>query len=162
MVQQLEYLTNSLSTNPTSNDHRQAALQLEIEVDRWYSAFCSLVKSQRDYVYSLTSWLRLSLFQCHHNPLVKKIQNSDIYSLCEEWQLAIDRIPDKVASEGINTLLSVIHAVIVQQVEEQKQKMGALDDSEVPVFLFGGAHTHYSGGAGGDVFALFNGNVRVD
>ena len=122
MVQQLEYLANSLSTNPTSNDHRQAALQLEIEVDRWYSAFCSLVKSQRDYVYSLTGWLRLSLFQCHHNPLVKNIQNSDIYSLCEEWQLAIDRIPDKVASEGIKTLLSVIHAVVVQQAEEQKQK----------------------------------------
>ncbi|EMS65961.1 hypothetical protein TRIUR3_15371 [Triticum urartu] len=120
MVQQLEYLT--MSSNPTSNDHRQAALQLEIEVDRWYSAFCSLVKSQRDYVYSLTGWLRLSLFQCLHNPLMKDIQNSDIYSLCEEWQLAIDRIPDKVASEGIKTLLSVIHAVVVQQAEEQKQK----------------------------------------
>lgn len=122
MVQQLEYLTSSLSTNPTSNAHRQAALQLEIEVDRWYSAFCSLVKSQRDYVYSLTGWLRLSLFQCHHNPLIKNIQNSDIYSLCEEWQLAIDRIPDKVASEGIKTLLTVIHAIVVQQAEEQKEK----------------------------------------
>lgn len=41
-------------------------------------------------------------------------------------------------------------------------KMGALDDSEVSVFLFGDAHTHYSGGAVGDVFALFNGNVRMD
>jgi hypothetical protein len=127
-----------------------------------YSAFCSLVKSQRDYVYSLTGWLRLSLFQCHHNPLVKNIQNSDIYSLCEEWQLAIDRVPDKVASEGIKTLLSVIHAVVVQQVGEQKQKMGVLDDSKVSVFLFGDAHTHYSCGAIGDVFALFNGNARLD
>ncbi|KAG8057581.1 hypothetical protein GUJ93_ZPchr0002g23702 [Zizania palustris] len=122
MVQQLEYLNNSLSTNPTSNVHRQAALQLEIEVDRWYSAFCSLVKSQRDYVYALTGWLRLSLFQCQHDPLNKAHQNSDIYRLCEEWQLAIDRIPDKVASEGIKTLLTVIHAIVVQQVEEQKQK----------------------------------------
>ncbi|BAH94689.1 Os09g0538750 [Oryza sativa Japonica Group] len=122
MVQQLEYLNNSLSTNPTSNVHRQAALQLEIEVDRWYSAFCSLVKSQRDYVYSLTGWLRLSLFQSYHDPYNKAHQNSDIYSLCEEWQLAIDRIPDKVASEGIKTLLTVIHAVVVQQAEEQKQK----------------------------------------
>ncbi|CAM0952713.1 unnamed protein product [Alopecurus aequalis] len=41
-------------------------------------------------------------------------------------------------------------------------KMGALDDSEVSVFLFGDAHTHYSGGAVGDIFALFNGNVRMD
>nr|ACL54511.1 unknown [Zea mays] len=120
IVQQLEYLNNARNTNPTSNVHRQAALQLEIEVDRWYSAFCSLVKSQRDYVYSLTGWLRLSLF-CHHDPLTKA-QNSDIYGLCEEWQLAIDRIPDKVASEGIKTLLTVIHAVVIQQAEEHKQK----------------------------------------
>ncbi|KAI4989351.1 hypothetical protein ZWY2020_036668 [Hordeum vulgare] len=41
-------------------------------------------------------------------------------------------------------------------------KMGTLDDSEVSVFLFGDAHTHYSGGHVGDVFALFNGNVRMD
>ncbi|TVU10199.1 hypothetical protein EJB05_43711, partial [Eragrostis curvula] len=121
IVQQLEYLNHARNTNPTSNVHRQAALQLEIEVDRWYSAFCSLVKSQRDYIYSLTGWLRLSLF-CHHDPLSKVHRNSDIYSLCEEWQLAIDRIPDKVASEGIKTLLTVIHAVVVQQAEEQKQK----------------------------------------
>ncbi|KAL6846039.1 hypothetical protein ACP4OV_023487 [Aristida adscensionis] len=121
IVQQLEYLNSARNTNPTSNVHRQAALQLEIEVDRWYSAFCSLVKSQRDYVYSLTGWLRLSLF-CHHDPLTKAHQNSDIYSLCEEWQLAIDRIPDKVASEGIKTLLTVIHAVVIQQAEEHKQK----------------------------------------
>ncbi|KQJ91245.1 hypothetical protein BRADI_4g36530v3 [Brachypodium distachyon] len=41
-------------------------------------------------------------------------------------------------------------------------RMGALDDSEVSVFLFGDAHTHYSGATAGDVFALFNGNVRMD
>ncbi|KAL6601349.1 hypothetical protein ACP70R_044569 [Stipagrostis hirtigluma subsp. patula] len=41
-------------------------------------------------------------------------------------------------------------------------KMGALDDVEVSVFLFGDAHTHYSGAAVGSVFALFNGNVRQD
>ncbi|GJM99389.1 hypothetical protein PR202_ga16482 [Eleusine coracana subsp. coracana] len=41
-------------------------------------------------------------------------------------------------------------------------KMGALDDNDVSVFLFGDAHTHYSGAAVGAVFALFNGNVRMD
>ncbi|CAN6205197.1 unnamed protein product [Urochloa humidicola] len=41
-------------------------------------------------------------------------------------------------------------------------KMGALDDTEVSVFLFGDAHVHYSGAAVGSVFALFNGNVRMD
>lgn len=41
-------------------------------------------------------------------------------------------------------------------------KMGALDDADVSVFLFGDAHAHHSGAAVGAVFALFNGNVRMD
>ena len=41
-------------------------------------------------------------------------------------------------------------------------KMGALDETEVSLFLFGDAHVHYSGAAVGSVFAIFNGNVRMD
>ncbi|RCV12709.1 hypothetical protein SETIT_2G290600v2 [Setaria italica] len=41
-------------------------------------------------------------------------------------------------------------------------KMGALDETEVSLFLFGDAHVHYSGAAVGSVFALLNGNVRMD
>ncbi|KAL5659736.1 hypothetical protein ACJX0J_032899, partial [Zea mays] len=41
-------------------------------------------------------------------------------------------------------------------------KMGALDETDVSLFLFGDAHVHYSGAAVGSVFAVFNGNVRMD
>ncbi|KAF7136338.1 hypothetical protein RHSIM_Rhsim08G0032100 [Rhododendron simsii] len=34
----------------------------------------------------------------------------------------MDRLPDKVASEGIKSFLTVIHAIVVQQTEEQRQK----------------------------------------
>lgn len=123
IVQQLEYLNNTPSTNLTSDIHRQSTLQLELEIEHWHSAFCSLVKSQRDYIQSLTGWLRLSLFQCYNNHLPTKThQHSAVYSLCEEWQLALDRVPDKVASEGIKSFLTVIHAIVAQQAEEHKQK----------------------------------------
>jgi hypothetical protein len=45
-----------------------------------------------------------------------------MYTLCEQWHLAVEHIPDKVASEGIKSLLTVIHAIVVQQMEEHKQK----------------------------------------
>ncbi|OAY77679.1 hypothetical protein ACMD2_06499, partial [Ananas comosus] len=122
IVQQLQYLNNASNPNPTSDLHRQATIQLEIEVERWYSGFCTLINSQRDYINSLTGWLRLSLFQFHHDPLTGTHQNSDIYSLCEEWQLAVDRIPDKVASEGLKSFLIVIRSIVAQQSEEQKEK----------------------------------------
>ncbi|KAK8966198.1 hypothetical protein KSP40_PGU013371 [Platanthera guangdongensis] len=123
IVQQLSYLNSpSTTTSPTSDLHQQATLQLESEIENWHSAFCSLIKSQRDYIHALAGWLRLSLFQCPHNQLEKNRLNSEIFALCEEWQLALDRVPDKVASEGIKSFLNVIHAVVVQQADEHRQK----------------------------------------
>ncbi|KAL3839064.1 hypothetical protein ACJIZ3_023655 [Penstemon smallii] len=122
IVQQLKYLNCIPSTNPTSEIHRQSTLQLELEAQQWHLSFCNLIKAQRDYVQSLIGWLRLSLFQVGNNTVHKTRQESVIYSLCEEWQLAINNAPDKVASEGIKSFLTVIHAIVVQQAEEQKQK----------------------------------------
>ncbi|KAG2694173.1 hypothetical protein I3760_08G129200 [Carya illinoinensis] len=122
IVQQLKYLNTIPSTEPTSEIHRQSTLQLELEVQQWHQSFCYLVKAQRDYIESLVSWLRISLFQISKNPLSRAAQESRIYSLCEEWHVAVDRIPDGVASEGIKSFLTVIHAIVVQQADELKQK----------------------------------------
>ncbi|KAI9165239.1 hypothetical protein LWI28_010231 [Acer negundo] len=122
IVQQLKYLNTIPSTEPTSEIHRQSTLQLELQVQQWHQSFCNLAKAQQDYIQSLTGWLRLSLFQFSKNPLLRTGQESGIYSLCEEWHQAVDRIPDKVASEGIKSFLTVIHAIVVQQTEEHKQK----------------------------------------
>ncbi|KAD5960801.1 hypothetical protein E3N88_12273 [Mikania micrantha] len=125
IVQQLKYLQPDPATDPTSEIHRQAGLQLELEVQQWHLSFCNLIKSQRDYVQSLTGWLRLSLFQFGKTTLSQTKQDSPIYTLCEEWQLVVDNAPDKVASEGIKALLTAVHAIVVQQTEEQKQKKRA-------------------------------------
>ncbi|GLT44548.1 hypothetical protein SLA2020_184360 [Shorea laevis] len=122
IVQQLKYLNFIPSNEPTSEIHRQSTLQLELEVQQWHLSFCNIVKAQRDYIQSLAGWLRLSLFQFSKNPLSRTSQESKIYTFCEEWHLAVDRIPDKVASEGIKSFLMVIHAIVVQQAEEHKQK----------------------------------------
>ncbi|KAL4376300.1 hypothetical protein GQ457_02G013620 [Hibiscus cannabinus] len=125
IVQQLKYLNFIPSNKPTSEIHRQSTLQLELQVQQWHLSFCNLVKAQRDYIQSLAGWLRLSLFQFSKNPVIRNSQESKIYSFCEEWHLAVDRIPDKVASEGIKSFLTVIHAIVVQQAEEYKQKKKA-------------------------------------
>ncbi|GMI86347.1 Altered Phosphate Starvation Response 1 [Hibiscus trionum] len=125
IVQQLKYLNFIPSNEPTSEIHRQSTLQLELEVQQWHLSFCNLVKAQRDYIQSLSGWLRLSLFQFSKNPVLRNSQETKIYSFCEEWHLAVDRIPDKVASEGIKSFLTVIHAIVVQQAEEYKQKKKA-------------------------------------
>ncbi|XP_057965225.1 protein ALTERED PHOSPHATE STARVATION RESPONSE 1 [Malania oleifera] len=122
IVQQLKFLNTIPSVEPTSEIHRQSALQLELEVQQWHMSFCNLVKAQRDYVLSLMGWLRLSIFQVNKSPFSPTREERTIFSLSEEWHLAVDRVPDKVASEGIKSFLTVIHAIVVQQAEEYKQK----------------------------------------
>lgn len=124
IVGQLKYLNTIPSLEPTSEIHRQSTLQLEHEIQQWHLSFCYLVKSQRDYIESLTGWLRLSMFQFNKSSsLIGPTRTeSRIYSLCEDWSQAMDRIPDKVASEGIKSFLSVIHTIVVQQEAEHRQK----------------------------------------
>ncbi|KAJ0803383.1 hypothetical protein HanOQP8_Chr00c544g0838841 [Helianthus annuus] len=122
IVQQLKYLHVIPSADPTTEPLRQAVVQLEVEVQQWHLSFCNLIQSQQDYVQSLTGWLRLSLFQYMQTPLSQTKQDPAIYALCEEWQRVVDNAPDKVASEGIKALITAVHAIVVQQAEEQKQK----------------------------------------
>ncbi|XP_044470376.1 protein ALTERED PHOSPHATE STARVATION RESPONSE 1-like [Mangifera indica] len=122
IVQQFKYLNTIPSIEATSEIHRQSSLQLQLQVQQWHQSFCNLVKAQQEYIQNLTGWLRLSLFQFSKPLLSRNGQESGIYSFCEEWQLAVDRIPDKVASEGIKSFLTVVDAIVVQQTEEHKQK----------------------------------------
>ncbi|VFQ88174.1 unnamed protein product [Cuscuta campestris] len=129
IVEQLKYFSTAAahSSDPTSEIHRQSALQLELQVQQWHHSFCSLIKAQRDYIQSLTGWLRLSMFQLSNKLMQQKKtasrqEDSTVYSFCEEWHLAVNNAPDKVASEGIKSFLSVVNAVVVQQTEELRQK----------------------------------------
>ncbi|XP_010465893.1 PREDICTED: uncharacterized protein LOC104746168 isoform X2 [Camelina sativa] len=122
LVQQLKYLNTIPSTEPTSQLHHKSTFQLELEIQQWHHSFCNLIKAQRDYIQSLTGWLRLSLFQFSKIPLVRSNYETKIYNFCEEWHLAMDKIPDKAASEGIESLLTAVHGIVVQQADEQKQK----------------------------------------
>uniref|UniRef100_A0ACD5ZF57 Uncharacterized protein n=3 Tax=Avena sativa TaxID=4498 RepID=A0ACD5ZF57_AVESA len=91
-------------------------------------------------IFSDIRFVRISVFQ--------NMAGGDTFSGC--WATA-DVVLDKgTTRKG------------VQGLDYSIWKMGALDDSEVSVFLFGDAHIYYFGGAVGDVFALFNGNVRID
>ncbi|GAV76404.1 DUF632 domain-containing protein/DUF630 domain-containing protein [Cephalotus follicularis] len=114
--QQLNHISDTQSMDLTTEYRHQATAQLETEVTCWYSYFCKLVKSQREYVRTLCRWIHLT------DSLVDNHQQSHCLSairrLCEEWQIVFDRLPDKVASESIKSFLSAIQSIIQLQTEE--------------------------------------------
>lgn len=121
IVQQVRHLGNLASAEATSSYHQQATIQLEAQVTAWYDSFCRMIKSQREYMRALSGWLRLSLNQFKYDAEGIMEHHQPLYTLCEEWQLALDRLPDQSACGGIKSFMTVMHAIVVQQAEELKQ-----------------------------------------
>ncbi|KAM7500505.1 hypothetical protein LguiA_024919 [Lonicera macranthoides] len=114
--QQLSHLPTQQRVDPTTDYHQQAAAQLKTEVSFWYNSFCKLAKSQRDYVGALCKWIQLT--DCLVDDRERTGSSAALHTLCQEWRLAIDRLPDKVAAVAIKSLLSAIHSIVLQQEEE--------------------------------------------
>ncbi|WOG84925.1 hypothetical protein DCAR_0104110 [Daucus carota subsp. sativus] len=114
--QQVNHLSNYQCVDPTTDYHKQAAAQLKSEVTSWCDSFCKLIKFQREYVRTMSRWIKLT--DC-------LVENSDlssgpsaVHALCENWHLALDKLPEKAAEEAIKSFLSAIHAIVLQQEDE--------------------------------------------
>ncbi|KAF3796305.1 hypothetical protein EJ110_NYTH03780 [Nymphaea thermarum] len=127
IVQQVRGLTSRSAVGDSTSDlHRQSTHHLQLAVSGWHSSFSRLIKHHRDYIQSLHSWLRLTLQRIDDSPETLPAATvplasesaSRIYSLCDEWRHAVDRIPDTVASEAIKSLVTVIQTIALQQSEE--------------------------------------------
>jgi hypothetical protein len=124
IVQQVWGLVNQKTKgDSTSELHRQATRDLESAVSAWHSSFCRLIKFQREFLRSLQSWFKHTLIPVtNDNTTNANRETSEVYAFCDEWKLALDRVPDTVASEAIKSFINVVHAISAQQSEELKIK----------------------------------------
>ncbi|GAB2270949.1 hypothetical protein Dimus_005808 [Dionaea muscipula] len=123
IVQQVRGLVNrSVKGDSTSELHRQATRDLESAVSAWHSSFCRLVRHQRDLICSLHGWFKLTLLPVDKEAFNTTREGSDAFSFFDEWKLALDRLPDTVASEAIKSFVNVVHSISVKQTEELKVK----------------------------------------
>ncbi|CAL5331284.1 unnamed protein product [Camellia sinensis] len=124
IVQQVRSLVNrSTKGESTSDLHRQATRDLESAVSAWHSSFCRLIKFQRDFIFSLHGWFRLTTIPVNSEPpTTGNREPSDAFAFFDEWKLALDRVPDTVASEAIKSFINVVHSISMKQTEEVKVK----------------------------------------
>ncbi|KAL6124497.1 hypothetical protein ACLB2K_077009 [Fragaria x ananassa] len=123
IVQQVRGLVNRSSKgDATSELHRQATRDLESAVSAWHSSFCRLIKFKRDFIHSVHGWFKLSLLPVNNDTFTGNNEPSDVYFFCDEWKLALERVPDTVASEAIKSFINVVHVISIKQTEELKIK----------------------------------------
>ncbi|XP_027335693.1 nitrate regulatory gene2 protein-like [Abrus precatorius] len=126
IVQQVRGLVNQSSKgHSTSEFHKQATRDLESAVSAWHSSFCRLIKFQRDFILSLHGWFKVNLIPVDNDNIINNnssTEPSNVFSFFDEWKLALDRVPDTVASEAIKSFINVVHVISVKQTEELKIK----------------------------------------
>lgn len=124
IVQQVCGLVNRSSKgHSTSESHKQATRDLELALSAWHSSFIRIIKFQRDFILSIHGWFKLNLIPVtNDNNNIKTIEPSVAFSFCDEWKLALDRVPDTVASEAIKSFVNVVHVISVKQSQELKIK----------------------------------------
>ncbi|GKV12743.1 hypothetical protein SLEP1_g23857 [Rubroshorea leprosula] len=123
IVQQVSGLVNrSGKGDSTSELHRLATRDLESAVSAWHSSFYRLIKFQRDFIRSLHGWFKLTLIPISNDNVAGSREPSTVFAFCDEWKLALDRVPDTVASEAIKSFINVVHVISVKQTEELKIK----------------------------------------
>ncbi|MBA0554315.1 hypothetical protein Golob_013428, partial [Gossypium lobatum] len=121
IVQQVRGLINrSGKGDSTSELHCQATRDLESAVSAWHSSFCRLIKFQRSFICSLHGWLKLTLLPVSNDNFNGNTEPSNVYAFCDEWKLALERLPDTVASEAIKSFINIVHVISVKQSEELK------------------------------------------
>lgn len=113
---QLNHISVNQVTGLSSDFHRQAAVQLKSEVESWYESFCKLVTSQKGYVSTLQRWLKLT--DCLADDQLQSNFSSVLCTLCEDWQIHLERVPDKAASDALKSLLLGVRSILLQQAEE--------------------------------------------
>ncbi|ESW10524.1 hypothetical protein PHAVU_009G217000 [Phaseolus vulgaris] len=113
--QQLSDLSDNHNTLLNSEYHHQATIQFQTEASYWYSSFCKLVKSQREYVRILYEWVKRtdSLRDGQESS-----NHSSVLTICEQWEHGLNELPEKETSDAIKSLLSCIRSITSQQTEE--------------------------------------------
>ncbi|CAI9101248.1 OLC1v1038526C1 [Oldenlandia corymbosa var. corymbosa] len=123
IVQQVRGLVNRATKGESTSDlHRQATRDLESAVSAWHSSFCRMIKFQRDFIRSLHGWFKLTVLPVTSEQTNSNNQPSEVFTFCDEWKLALDRIPDTVASEAVKSFINVVHSISLKQAEELKIK----------------------------------------
>ncbi|KAL2930517.1 Nitrate regulatory gene2 protein [Bienertia sinuspersici] len=144
IVQQVHHLTTH-DTEPSMENRREAAMQLESGVSFWYNSFCRLTKSQRDYVETICRWIQLidipvdgkdqnccpSMFRnlCENGslPLIGYLKSCQVTHMDTETCPCLTQIQD--VAEAIKSFLLVIRSIMAQQQQERslKKKLDRLE-----------------------------------
>ncbi|KAJ7559019.1 hypothetical protein O6H91_04G066200 [Diphasiastrum complanatum] len=127
IAMQLKRLDNLKHVQATTSLQMLATEQLESTLYAWQDTLNKVIATQKIYTQKLNEWLELSRI-----PLEILSKNNldsptnrlppPIWTLCHEWQKALDGLRVEVAVEAINEFTSTVSQMVQKHVEEKKHR----------------------------------------
>ena len=117
----------STTIRETSEHHHGRTVQLHDVVREWQSQFQKLISHQKEYIQALNSWLKLNLIPIESNLKEKvssppRVQHPPIQALLISWHEHMEKLPDELAKNAIQSFAAVINTIMLLQQEELKQR----------------------------------------
>ena len=127
IVTDLKSLDVNHAIKETSKHHHERTIQLWKVVQGWYSQFENLVTHQKQYIHTLTSWLKLNLIPIESSLKERtssppRAQNPPIQALLHSWHDYLEKLPDELAKSAISSFAAVVETIVHHQEEEMKLK----------------------------------------
>ena len=112
-----------------NESHRLATLQLETQLHNWRICFREYTAAQKSYVEALHGWLSKFIVpevefysRSKSFPMPYQVNGPPLLVICHDWLASMQKLPDKMVTLALKSVVKDMRALWVQQGEEQQQK----------------------------------------
>ncbi|KAI4297796.1 hypothetical protein L6164_037662 [Bauhinia variegata] len=112
-----------------NESHRLATLQLETQLQSWRVCFREYIAAQKAYIEALYGWLskfivpEVEFYSKSKNvPLPYQVNGPPLLVICHDWLASLQKLPDKMVTLALKSIVKDVRSLWHQQGEEQQQK----------------------------------------
>ncbi|KAL2323991.1 hypothetical protein Fmac_023049 [Flemingia macrophylla] len=129
ILSEVKYFTCATYGKFCNQSHGFATLQLEAKLHSWRDCFKEYTAAQKAYVEALHGWLskfivpEVGFYSRSKNiAMPYRVNGPPLLVICNDWLATLQKLPDKMVTLALKSVVKDVRALWVQQSKEQQQK----------------------------------------
>ncbi|CAJ1977636.1 unnamed protein product [Sphenostylis stenocarpa] len=129
ILSEVKYFTCATNGKFCNQSHGFATSQLEVELQNWRDCFKEYTAAQKAYVEALHGWLskfivpELEFYSRSKNVAIPyQFNGPPLLVICNNWLASLQKLPDKMVTLALKSVVKDVRALQLQQNKEQQQK----------------------------------------
>ncbi|KAG4910044.1 hypothetical protein JHK87_056160 [Glycine soja] len=129
ILSEVKYFTCATYGKFCNQSHGFATLQLEAQLHNWRDCFKEYTASQKAYVEALHGWLskfivpEVEFYSRSKNVTMPyQFNGPPLLVICNDWLASLQKLPDKMVTVALKSVVKDVRALWLQQNKEQQQK----------------------------------------